>query len=282
MDGCPKLCAYKNVELSGGKIAKGIRVYDVMKRHRGANFGTATALSEEGWAVVEELAAEVAQVAKQPDHGLRESVMAEAVSKVGIISCSGEEIPEGTIARQAVRRVLEGLRPQQTVTLCLPLFLAGEEGERRFAREHPTITVDGCSKLCAKRGTEQYSGQVSASLVVSDILGDRAKGCHRSTRDADKADEAGRVARRRTDRGRSRCPGGLGSPGRTERGAGRRCGACCACGSPSPEGKLEVNGKAGRDQRPAVDLPASRKEGPATRQRFGRHVVGNRANLSRD
>lgn len=66
LDGCPKLCALKNVELSGGKVAQGIRVYDVMKRHRGANFGTATALSDEGWAVVEELAAEVAQVAKQP------------------------------------------------------------------------------------------------------------------------------------------------------------------------------------------------------------------------
>jgi len=65
LDGCPKLCAYKNVELSGGKIAKGIRVYDVMKRHRGASFGSATALSEEGWAVVEELAGEVAQAAKQ-------------------------------------------------------------------------------------------------------------------------------------------------------------------------------------------------------------------------
>ncbi len=67
VDGCPKLCALKNVELSGGKIAKGIRVYDAMKRHRGATFGTATALSEEGWAVVEELAAEVVQATKQPD-----------------------------------------------------------------------------------------------------------------------------------------------------------------------------------------------------------------------
>jgi uncharacterized metal-binding protein len=64
LDGCPKLCAYKNVELSGGKIAGGIRVYDAMKRHRGADFGTATALSEEGWAVVEELAAEVVRAAK--------------------------------------------------------------------------------------------------------------------------------------------------------------------------------------------------------------------------
>jgi uncharacterized metal-binding protein len=65
VDGCPKLCAQKNVALSSGKIAKGIRVYDAMKQHRGANFGTATTLSEEGWAVVDELAAEVAQAAKQ-------------------------------------------------------------------------------------------------------------------------------------------------------------------------------------------------------------------------
>lgn len=64
LDGCPKLCAMKNVELSGGKIAKGIRVYDVMKRYRGANCGTATALSKAGWTVVKELATEVAQAAK--------------------------------------------------------------------------------------------------------------------------------------------------------------------------------------------------------------------------
>jgi uncharacterized metal-binding protein len=64
LDGCPKLCAYKNVELSGGKITKGIRVHDVMKRHRGADFGTPTALSEAGWAVVEEVAGEVARISR--------------------------------------------------------------------------------------------------------------------------------------------------------------------------------------------------------------------------
>jgi uncharacterized metal-binding protein len=168
--------------------------------------------------------------------------MAEAFSKVGIISCSGEEIPEGTVARQAVRRVLEALRPQQTVTLCLPLFLAGEEGERRFAREHPTITVDGCSKLCAKRGTEKYSGPVSASLVIGDILGDRAKGCHRSTRHADKADEeavwivAERIA--------SEVDALAGSAVQMEPSdASAADGACCACSRPSQDGKLEIKGK---------------------------------------
>ncbi len=163
-------------------------------------------------------------------------------SKVGVISCSGEEIAEGTVARQAVRRVLESLRPQQTVTLCLPLFLAGEEGERRFAREHPTITVDGCSKLCAKRGTERYSGQVSVSLVVGDILGDRAKGCRRSTRNADKADEeavglvAERIAAEVDGLAGSRA---CGEPSE----APATAAACCACGSPSMEGILEIKGK---------------------------------------
>jgi uncharacterized metal-binding protein len=165
--------------------------------------------------------------------------MAEAISKIGIISCSGEEIPEGTVARQAVRRVLEALRPQQTVTLCLPLFLAGEEGERRFAREHSTISVDGCSKLCAKHGTEKYSGKVSASLVVSDILGERVQGCHRSLRDAGKADEtavwlvAERVAAEVDALAALQPP--------TESGlAPTAAGACCACGSPSPQGTLTI------------------------------------------
>ena len=42
--------------------------------------------------------------------------------KVGIVSCSGEEIPEGTVTRLAALKVLEQLHPADTVTICLPLF----------------------------------------------------------------------------------------------------------------------------------------------------------------
>jgi len=89
--------------------------------------------------------------------------------KVGLISCSGEELPEGTVTRRAVRKVLETLRPDDTVTLCLPLFLAGGEGERSFARFYPTIAIDGCDKRCAARATEKYSAKPAASIVVTDI-----------------------------------------------------------------------------------------------------------------
>ncbi|MCW6074670.1 putative zinc-binding protein [Clostridium sporogenes] len=94
-----------------------------------------------------------------------------ANSKVGVLSCSGEECLGGTISRLATRKMLEELRPGKTVTLCLPLYVAGGEEERFFAKAFPVIAVDGCSKCCAKRATEKYSGEVSATVVVSDILG---------------------------------------------------------------------------------------------------------------
>jgi uncharacterized metal-binding protein len=90
--------------------------------------------------------------------------------KVGIVACSGEELPEGTVTRLAALRVLEQMRPNDTVTICLPLFLAGGEGDRAFARFYPTIAVDGCELRCAARGTEKYSSKPAASVMVKDLV----------------------------------------------------------------------------------------------------------------
>lgn len=96
--------------------------------------------------------------------------------KVGIIACSGEELAVGTVTRLAALKVLHEARPGRTVTICLPLFLAGGEGDRAFARFHPTITVDGCELRCAARGTEMYSGKPTASLVVSELAAEAGVG----------------------------------------------------------------------------------------------------------
>ncbi len=99
--------------------------------------------------------------------------MSDKPRKVGIISCSGEAIPGGTISRIACRRVLDDLRPRQSVTICLPLFIAGGEEERMFADVFPTITVDGCEKRCAALGTEKLSGKPTKTLIVTEILKER-------------------------------------------------------------------------------------------------------------
>jgi hypothetical protein len=96
--------------------------------------------------------------------------------KVGIVACSGEELAEGTVTRLAALRVLEELRPNDTVTICLPLFLAGGEGDRAFARFYPTIAVDGCERRCAARATELYSGKPAASIVVAEVVNEAGLG----------------------------------------------------------------------------------------------------------
>lgn len=90
--------------------------------------------------------------------------------KVGIVACSGEELAEGTVTRLAALRVLEQMRPNDTVTICLPLFLAGGEGDRAFARFYPTVSVDGCELRCAQKATEKYSNKPAASIMVRDLI----------------------------------------------------------------------------------------------------------------
>lgn len=90
--------------------------------------------------------------------------------KIGVVSCSGECCSLGTVSRIATRMILESLKAGETVTICLPLFLAGDLGERMFAKEFPTVAVDGCHKLCATKVIEKYSGETAATVDVEDLL----------------------------------------------------------------------------------------------------------------
>ena len=95
------------------------------------------------------------------------------------------------MTRLAALKVLEQLRPADTVTICLPLFLAGGEGDRAFAKFYPTIAIDGCDKRCAARGTEMYSGKPAASIVVTELVAERGLGKPEGKR---RLNEAGKQA----------------------------------------------------------------------------------------
>ncbi len=61
IDGCPKACAEKNVEMAGGHAAKAVQVTEAFKKHHGAKPGTATDLTEDGWAIARDVAQEVVE-----------------------------------------------------------------------------------------------------------------------------------------------------------------------------------------------------------------------------
>lgn len=167
--------------------------------------------------------------------------------KVGIVACSGEELPEGTVTRLAALRVLKQLRPADTVTICLPLFLAGGEGDRAFARFYPTIAVDGCELRCAARATEMYSAKPAASLVVNELLDERGMARPQGRR---RLDEAGRAA---VDAAAERMAvlvdELLGKPWNRRQGAFVETAvgqvqATCSCGSGIPVQQVSIEGQA--------------------------------------
>lgn len=166
--------------------------------------------------------------------------------KVGIIACSGEELPEGTVTRLAALQVLENLRPSDTVTICLPLFLAGGEGDRAFAKFYPTIAIDGCDKRCAYRGTEQYSNRPAFGIVVTDLIEEQGLEAPSGTRKLNSAgmqavERTAELAAKKVDKllGKvwSRREGGF-----TEEKAQEDGVATCSCGSGIPVQKVQVNG----------------------------------------
>ena len=65
IDGCPAMCAAKNAELAGGIVEEKIRVVDVFRNHRGAQPGTATELTDEGWGIVDEIVENVTTKIKE-------------------------------------------------------------------------------------------------------------------------------------------------------------------------------------------------------------------------
>ncbi|HNQ82138.1 MAG TPA: putative zinc-binding protein [Bacteroidales bacterium] len=69
VDGCPKMCASKNVSIAGGNVMEEIKVLDTVKEHKGKKFGSPTQLDEDGELVTDEIAAKIAKTINELNEG---------------------------------------------------------------------------------------------------------------------------------------------------------------------------------------------------------------------
>jgi uncharacterized metal-binding protein len=65
VDGCATMCAAHSVEAAGGVLKQKCRVLDEMRNHKGKNAGTGTALTEDGWKIVDGYAEKIALLVKE-------------------------------------------------------------------------------------------------------------------------------------------------------------------------------------------------------------------------
>ena len=89
--------------------------------------------------------------------------------RVMIIPCSGIGKAYGSVGREAMYTLLEDLRPNATDTVCLSLLTLGDSDAQTQVREHATITIDGCPKVCAKVNVEAAGGKPAAEYRVFDV-----------------------------------------------------------------------------------------------------------------
>jgi len=90
--------------------------------------------------------------------------------KVVIIPCSGIGKSLGTVGRAATYKVTDHLRPEQTRTACLALLTVGDSEALKLVKENPCIAIDGCTAQCSKKNIEASKGNLSHSIVVTDVL----------------------------------------------------------------------------------------------------------------
>ena len=88
--------------------------------------------------------------------------------RILIIPCSGVGKAFGMVGREAMYTVVEDARPEVTDTVCLSLLTLGDEDAQARVRTQPTITIDGCPKMCARVNVEASGGSPAASFRVVD------------------------------------------------------------------------------------------------------------------
>ena len=61
VDGCPKMCAAKNVSIAGGIVVEEMKVLETVKEYKGKTFGSPTQLNPDGEFVTSEIADKIAK-----------------------------------------------------------------------------------------------------------------------------------------------------------------------------------------------------------------------------
>ena len=90
--------------------------------------------------------------------------------KVAIIACTGMGKALGTVARQVAYKVVDELRPEKTVLICIPSLTAGVGECKDLLQKYPSIILDGCVERCATKITVKNRGMIRAKVFLPQMI----------------------------------------------------------------------------------------------------------------
>ena len=90
--------------------------------------------------------------------------------KVAIVACTGMGKALGTVARQVAYKVVDELRPEKTVLICIPSLSAGIRQYTDLLQKYPAIILDGCVERCATKITVKNRGMIRAKVFLPQMI----------------------------------------------------------------------------------------------------------------
>lgn len=90
--------------------------------------------------------------------------------QVAIVACTGMSKSLGTVARQVAYKVVEDLRPEKTVLICIPSLAANVGEYKNHLRDYPSIILDGCVERCATKIISENNGSIKGKLFLPQLL----------------------------------------------------------------------------------------------------------------
>jgi uncharacterized metal-binding protein len=90
--------------------------------------------------------------------------------KVAIVACTGMGKALGTIARQVAFKVVDELRPEKTVLICIPSLTAGVGEYAGLLQRYPSIILDGCVERCATKIASKNKSMMRGKVFMPQMI----------------------------------------------------------------------------------------------------------------
>jgi len=86
--------------------------------------------------------------------------------KVAIVACAGMDKPLGSVARACAFKVVDDLKPEDSVLVCIPPLVAGIKPHSEWIKKYPVITIDGCPERCATKIVAKNGGKIRGRVFI--------------------------------------------------------------------------------------------------------------------